>query len=396
MSGSGDRSTPAVVCPACGRGELAPFFAMPDVPVFCNVLWPDAASARSAARGDIELGFCAHCGMLHNVRFDPARLAYSGEYENSLHFSRQFQSYAGELADRLVADHDLAGRSVVEIGCGKGDFLAMLAERGAGPCLGFDAGYAGELGELPAAVEIRREFYAADRHGELDARLLGCRHVLEHVERPAPFVAGLRPALAADGVVYFEVPNALFTVRELGIWDLIYEHCGYWSAPALTRFFRAAGVEPTRVATEFGDQFLALEGRWETGARDVAPDAGAVAELARDVEAFGEAYARHVERWNTRLGAWLDRGRRIAVWGIGSKGVTFLNVVARGAEVAHCIDLNPRKHGRHVAGTGQEVRGPDSLRGGDVDVVLIMNPVYRDEIAAELGRLGVAAEIDTV
>jgi hypothetical protein len=64
------------------------------VPVFCNVLWPTRASALSAETGDIELSLCSDCGHVFNSAFDAAKLEYNEAYENSLHFSQHFSSYA--------------------------------------------------------------------------------------------------------------------------------------------------------------------------------------------------------------------------------------------------------------------------------------------------------------
>src|SRR4029450_3448055 len=68
------------------------------VPVFCNSLWPTAAEARGAPVGDLELFYSPVTGYLWNRAFDPALVAYSPAYENSLHHSPRFQSYVGALA----------------------------------------------------------------------------------------------------------------------------------------------------------------------------------------------------------------------------------------------------------------------------------------------------------
>jgi ABC-type hemin transport system substrate-binding protein len=49
-----------------------------------------------------------------------------------------------------------------------------------------------------------------------------------------------------------------------------------------------------------------------------------------------------------------------------------------------------------MAGTGHEIIAPEALVELRPELVVVMNPIYRDEIAAELARLGVDAEIDAV
>ena len=99
-------------------------------------------------------------------------------------------------------------------------------------------------------------------------------------------------------------------------------------------------------------------------------------------EGFGRRFARPA----------VD-GRRLAIWGAGSKGVTFLNAIPCGREIDAVIDINLRKHGRFVPGTAQEVRGPEALEGRDLDTVLVLNPLSEDEIRASLSDRGVRAEV---
>jgi len=49
-----------------------------------------------------------------------------------------------------------------------------------------------------------------------------------------------------------------------------------------------------------------------------------------------------------------------------------------------------------MAGTGQQIVSPTFLREYRPDVVLVMNPIYRDEIQRDLARLDVSADVVTV
>jgi hypothetical protein len=114
--------------------------------------------------------------------------------------------------------------------------------------------------------------------------------------------------------------------------------------------------------------------------------------MARDSEAFADNYRRKVEGWRKLFGA--NRGeKKMVVWGGGSKGVMFLNTLRAENGVSYMVDINPRKQGMFVAGTGQEIVSPDFLRSYRPDTVIIMNPIYSEEIGGQLERLGVRADI---
>ena len=206
------------VCPACDHDGVRSIAELTAVPVFCNALWDDRAQARSAPVGDLDLVLCERCGLLWNRAFDEELTAYSPAYENSLHFSPAFQTFARSLAEDLVQRYDLHDTSVVEIGAGSGDFLAMVCELGDNRGIGYDPSHDPDRA-VPGPVDVVAEHYPIDR--PVDARLVCSRHVLEHVTEPIPLLEGVRGSLdpALDTVVYLEVPDATFMLdpaRRLG------------------------------------------------------------------------------------------------------------------------------------------------------------------------------------
>jgi len=385
-------------CPLCGGREGSAFWEVKDVPVHCNVLRDDRASALAVPRADIRLVLCDGCGLVYNDRFDPAVMTYVEGYENSLHHSGVFRAYADELARRLVDRYGLRDKDVIELGCGRGDFLRQLCTLGGNRGLGLDPSYPGdELTEPDGdGVRILRRSYADAPQG-LPVDLVCCRHVLEHIQHPLDLLGVVRERLEGrpDTVVCFEVPNALFTLESGGIWDVIYEHCSYFTPAALTEAFVRAGLRPDHVESGYGGQFLTIEGRAAKDAGRAGEAAGAVRdELRATVERFSAEVSATMAGWREELAAWGRDGRDVVIWGAGSKGVSFLNMLGAGDEVVgRAVDLNPAKHGMHIAGTGQLIVAPEALAEAPPAVVIVMNPLYRDEIAGTLEAMGVDAEV---
>jgi hypothetical protein len=87
----------------------------------------------------------------------------------------------------------------------------------------------------------------------------------------------------------------------------------------------------------------------------------------------------------------LGDGLSFGVW--GSKGVAFLATLNIQDEIEYAVDINPYKQGTYIAGTGQEIVAPKFLRGYRPDVVIVMNPIYCNEIQQDLDRMGVTAEL---
>ncbi|MCB1184606.1 methyltransferase domain-containing protein [bacterium] len=388
-------SDAARTCLACGAADVRRFLLLPEVPVFCNIMWDDADGARSAPRGDLDLGICGACGHVFNLAFDIERVKYAENYENSLHHSPRFQSYAEELARDLRERHDVDGGSVVEIACGQGDFLKMVCVDPGTTGIGFDPSYRGEA--VAPNVTIRGEYFGARPFGK-PADLVCCRHALEHIETPVPFLQGMRGALteSSRAVIFFEVPNSLYSLRDGGVWDFIYEHVSYFCGTSLAACFVRAGLRVTRTWETFGGQFLCLEaaadGEAGSDGADLSPVPGA-AELVALAEGLSTQLEELLEHWRKRFAAVRAAGGKVAVWGAGSKGVTFLNLMGADADLCLPVDINPEKRGKHVAGTGHPIVAPADLAGRDVRLVLVMNPVYTEEIAGMVRDLGISAEV---
>ena len=172
-------------CPVCASADLEVFFEMLAVPVYCNLLWRSRQTAQNCSKGDIKLGFCPSCGFISNLAFDPTKLGYSQDYENSLHYSPRFQEYAQSVASGLVKRHNLYNKDIIEIGCGKGDFLISLCELGNNRGVGFDPSYfpRSEHQALQTQVKFVQDFYS-QLYQEYQADLICCRHTLEHISNP--------------------------------------------------------------------------------------------------------------------------------------------------------------------------------------------------------------------
>ena len=390
---------PELVCPSCGGSGLAIFHEQDNVPVHSCRLVESREEALAFPRGALRLGFCGHCGFISNTAYDPTLQDYSLSYEETQSFSPRFRAFARELADHWVERYGLQGKEVLEIGSGKGEFLVLMAELGVGRGIGIDPGFVEERIDSPAADRITfvTDYYSEAYAEAADAVV--CRHTLEHIHATGALVRLVRRSLRQrpDAVVLFELPDVLRVLDEIAFWDIYYEHCSYFTPGSLARLFRHAGFDVLDLALAYDDQYILIECRpAEVPSSAPLPLEEEVWAVAEHVARFRQGFAETISHWRSELARAREAGRRTVIWGAGSKGVSFLTTLGVADEVEYAVDVNPYKHGKYVAGTGQRIVAPEFLRDCAPDLVVAMNPIYLDEIGTQLASLGVSAELVAV
>ncbi|MCH7845928.1 MAG: methyltransferase domain-containing protein [Acidobacteria bacterium] len=375
----------AMTCRACGGGDLEVFYEVASIPSQTCVLLDTAEEAAAYPTGSIVLGFCRDCGFIQNTVFDPQDIDYSQPTEESQAFSPEFQRFAAALASDLVERHRLRGRTALEVGCGKGDFLQLLAERGIAEGVGIDPGYLPNREVDGATLRFTRKWYGGDDVG-LTGDLVLTRHLLEHIPNVAEFAGWLLAStrVSPGAGLFTEVPDVRRVLREGAFWDVYYEHCSYFTLGSLGRMLRDTGLRLDRLEMGFGDQYLLADGV-PGEMTDPHPAEEPVEEVAVEVAGFATETAQRVADWRDRIE---QQDGHVAVWGGGSKAVAFLAAVGADAGAVTVVDINPHKKGKFLPGTAIEVEPPQALVDRRPELVIPMNPIYETEIRRDLAAMG--------
>jgi hypothetical protein len=232
-----------------------------------------------------------------------------------------------------------------------------------------------------------REFFTEDTN-EVAPDLLCCKMTLEHIGQTHRFIESVRSvAHRKNSIIFFQVPDVDRILRECAFWDIYYEHCSYFSATSLRHLFVGTGFAVQKIWTGYDGQYLMIVTSPEEHEPDVTRgDTEGVAAIIRLSDSFAATVARSRAKWLSRLSNWVAAGQRTVLWGSGSKAVAFLTTLGVQDEIEHAVDINPYRVGKFLPGTGQRIVAPSFLRDYQPDNVVIMNPVYRDEVRRELAR----------
>ncbi|MFQ1701367.1 class I SAM-dependent methyltransferase [Loktanella agnita] len=383
-------------CPACASAATSVIYQLDAIPVQSCILLDTPEEARAFPRRPLVLRFCDDCGFVYNAVFNLAQVDYASTTEESQHFSGTFNRFARDLVAEIASLHDLKGQQVLEIGCGKGDFLQELVQQTGAQGLGVDPGFI--PARLPGAngqdIRFQREYFDPATVPATD--YIVCRHTLEHIPAVGQFMADVMAATRGrDEIgVFFETPDVARVLDEGAFWDIYYEHCSYFTLGSHARLFERAGMGVTRLYLAYDGQYIIQYAN--IGGSEYLAQADDLDRVRALAARFPAKVAETRAYWTDYVQSRHASGKRVAIWGGGSKGVSFLTTNDLAAEIAQVIDINPFKQGKYLPGTGHRVSGPDDLHAAPPDTVIVMNPIYLPEIRDQLAGMGLAPELVAV
>jgi len=279
---------------------MSPYTKIP-----CNLCGADDAVPleRRARWGEqMHNVICRRCGLVYaSPRLD--RETLDEFYRRRVY--PQFLGADGRFTDRLINAAtaeaavtfryfanglELRDRSVLEIGCGLGHFLALCRDAGArvqGVELdGLYADYAEREHGLPI---IRKHIEHVQFEHPFD--VIAMFHVVEHLEDPVALLAEARRLLAPDGRLLIEVPNLTGPWRVPPAEFFRVEHLFNFTFETLSQMLRRAGFAVEAHAHNHDPYLVRVVARAAEAAS--SPDLAALAGERDRVE-------RHLFKWRWR------------------------------------------------------------------------------------------------
>ncbi len=356
-------------CRACG-GTLfeGVLLELANMPRAAQCL-PEAATLGQDRGIELSLRQCACCGL---VQLENAPVAYYRNVIRATAVSGEMAAFRERQFGEFVEKYGLREKSVVEIGCGNGDYLSIMAKTGA-KCTGLEHSRESVEHCRRSGLQVVQGFvedasYRIDE-GPFDGFFM--MSYLEHLPEPSAVLSGILSNLTSQAVGLVEVPNFDMMLRNHLYVELIADHLFYFTRDTLTALLSRSGFEVLDCQSVWHDYILSAE---VSKRRPLS---------MKQAEGYFETLAANVNRF---VDSYRLKGKSVAVWGAGHQAFTVLSICQLSERVAYVVDSADFKQGRFTPATHIPIVSPEYLERAPIDAIIVMAGSYSSEIVAMLER----------
>ena len=328
---------------------------------------PSAAELRREKGVDLVVYQCRGCGL---AQLDSRPVPYYKKVVRAAAFSSGMKAFRRKQFSAFVRKYRLKGKKIFEPGCGRGEYLRLMADTGVKAYgLEYCASFVREC--VMSGLKVSRGFI-----GSPDSRVHGgpfqafyTLNFLEHLPAPISFLSGVAANLSEGGGGLVEVPNFDMIVRKNLFSEFIPDHLCYFTASTLSFLLQKSGFEVIEMRPVWNDYILSAVVR-KRGRLDFT------------------AFERNRRSVKNELSAYISRfkSNRVAVWGAGHQALTVMALAGLGDRLRYVVDSAPFKQGKYTPSTHIPIVPPQKLEQDPVDAVIVMAASYSDEVATTLAK----------
>lgn len=324
-------------------------------------------SEAVALASDLILKECTYCGL---VQLTSPPVPYHMDVIRSTAVSPVLLEQKRDQFKRFIDQHDLRGSKILEVGCGKGEFLSIL-NRLEIQAFGIENSPTSVARCLASGLSVEQGYISS-----ASSRLHQCPFdafiflmFLEHVPAPRNVLTGIAANLVDGAPGIIEVPSFDFLLRKNLLTEFVTDHLTYFTKTTLASLLTTSGFEILTMQESRDDYVLSatVRKRIPLTLQDSNPTQG---KLAKDIHSFLQTHA----------------SKSIAVWGAGHQALTSIALFGMASQVSMIVDSAPPKQGLFAPGSGLPIYPPSALKENGINTVIVMAGSYSNEIVQILGK----------
>ena len=327
--------------------------------------FPSAEDLINEHGADLRVCECISCEL---VQLDNDPVPYYKEVIRASAFSEDMRRFRVEQFKEFIEQYSLQGKKVVEIGCGKGEFLSLMKSAGANAC-GIE--YADDSVEhcIRESLNVSKH-YIENEDDSLPYAPYDCFFIMnffEHLPDPNTTLKSLHSNLKDDGIGLIEVPNFNMILKNNLFSEFINDHLFYFTKETLESTLRRNGFEIIECKEIWYDYIIS-----------------AVVKKRKKLDLTN--FYDHQIKIKKEIQQFIDRYKpgKIAIYGAGHQALAIISLTEIGDKIRYVVDDATFKQGKYTPATHIPIVSNESLKKDPVDAIIIMAASYSDEVARKI------------
>ena len=311
---------------------------------------------------DLTVCQCSKCSL---VQLDNDPVYYFRDVIRSGAVSEEVRRFRMIQFQNFVDEYQLKGKKILEIGCGRGEYLGLMDKTGA---------VAYGLEHRKESVEECREKGLSVVQGFLDNPVQKIENgpfdafyicnFLEHFDEPSIALQAIAYNLKDNGIGIVEVPNSDLLLQDKCFYKFTLEHLLNFTQETLKLALHLNGFEVLSCKPiRHGSPLSAVVRKIKQ--LDFSDFDDNQNQLHKIINAF-------IEQFGTE---------KIAIWGAGHYTFGLLSALNIGDKIKYIVDSAPFKQGRYSPKTHVPIVAPEMLKTDPVKGVIVLAAGYSDEVA---------------
>lgn len=321
-----------------------------------------AEMLASDAGQNLLINQCSNCGL---VQLDNPPVDYYREVIRAAAFSNEMRKFRLQQLKDWVGTYQLNQQKVLEIGCGKGEYLSLLKAAGAN-AFGLEYSVQAISDCQLEGLQVFQGYLGEYQLQNLPKDFSGfiCLNFMEHWPNPNASLSELKAHLSAGAIGLIEVPNFDMIIEKGLFSEFISDHLLYFTQDTLRFTLQKNGFE-----------VLACKPVWQ----DYILSAVVRKREPTDLTHFNQFHRGISASLNAFISAF-DKGK-VAIWGAGHQSLAVISLANLADKIAYIIDSATFKQNKYTPATHLPIVAPNHLKKEPVDAVIIMAASYSDEVA---------------
>lgn len=357
---------PIKKCRVCGHHFWPePLISYKNMPKSAQ-FFPDSDSLAQEDGVDLEVCQCAGCGLVQ-LNCDP--VPYYREVIRAAAYSPEMKEFRiGQFQD-FVKKYRLKNRKIIEIGCGRGEYLSLMAQC----CVkvsGIEYGAESVKYCRSEQLDVSKQYIQSRtklKNAPFDAFFI--LNFLEHMPNPNSALRGICANLTTDGVGIVEVPNFDMIIRNKLFSEFISDHLLYFTGETLKTTLNNNGFEVVEQNNVWHEYIISAVVRKKRQLN------------LSDFRATREKLKHELTTFIAKFAP-----QKVAIWGAGHQALAVISMTALADKIAYVIDSAPFKQGKFTPASHLPIVAPKKLESEPVEAVIVMAAAYSDEVYQTLNN----------